>query len=293
MIVVMFESAMARNARSKPGFHHRLRGLAQPHLLLHPLEDQHARVHGHADVQHEARDGGQGEGEAEHGKDGHDEVQVEDVRQHGVQSRPAVVGKHEDEDQRQPERARLDSLADGVLAQGGADRLLAVISSGTGQRAGAQREGEVRGLVELEPVHADLVADGLLDGRLRLDLVVQRNGEDLADVGAGELVEGLPARGVRMKLTVGCPGDRIPRHLGVLDLRAVQPHLFVEDRVALQLVQAVGVLLEHAAQHVALGDDGEHAGVLDVARGVQEHAGVRGRVLLDLLQRVRVQRYGT
>jgi hypothetical protein len=60
MIVVTFESRIAEKARAEPVAHDCLGRLAQPRLLLHPLEDQHVRVNGHTDGEHETRDGGRG-----------------------------------------------------------------------------------------------------------------------------------------------------------------------------------------------------------------------------------------
>ncbi len=62
-----------------------------------------------------------------------------------------------------------------------------------------------------------------------------------------------------MKLTVGWPVTGSRPTCAFLISVPFRPDLLVQDRVALQLVQAVGVLVENAAQHVTLGNDGQHA----------------------------------
>ena len=76
--------------------------------------------------------------------------------------KPTVMAKH--------------SLAHGVLAEGGADRLGVHGRELHGEGGGAQHEGEVGRLVGAEAGHAHGVADGLGDRGRGLDLVVEDDG---------------------------------------------------------------------------------------------------------------------
>ncbi len=87
---------------------------------------------------------------------------------------------------------------------------------------------------------------------------------------------------------MGCAGQVVARDLGVADEGAVEADFLAQHRVALVLVDAVGVLLEDAAQHRALGQQLEHLLVAHVARRVEQH-GVAGLLVgPDHGERVRV-----
>src|ERR1700693_557566 len=91
-------------------------------LLTDALEDEDVRVHGHADRQDEARDPRQGQRRVEKRHRSEQQDSVQDERQHGVPSRPPVVGDDRDEDEQHAGDGRCDPLADGIEPEGGAER---------------------------------------------------------------------------------------------------------------------------------------------------------------------------
>ena len=163
--VVRFESMIVQKALSKPALIAAMRPLPSLQLLLHALEDQDVRVDRHADREHEAGDGGQGEGEAEGREDADHDDEVDDLGEGGVDARALVVEEHEDDDEDEADRDGQDARADRVLAEGGADRLGVDGRELDGKGRGAEDEGQVGGLLGAEAGHAHRVADGLGDRR--------------------------------------------------------------------------------------------------------------------------------
>src|SRR6202162_2249446 len=100
----------------------RLRRAPGAQLLTDALEDEDVRVHGHADRQDEARDPRQGQRRVENRHRSEQQDSVQDERQHGVPSRPPVVGDDRDEDEQHAGDGRCDPLADGIEPEGRADR---------------------------------------------------------------------------------------------------------------------------------------------------------------------------
>ena len=88
--VVTCVSMIVTNARSKPG-RSPPRRLSRPHLLLDALEDQHVRIHRHADRKHQTRDAGQGPGGVDIAERRDRDDRVEEQCQHGIQAGAAVV----------------------------------------------------------------------------------------------------------------------------------------------------------------------------------------------------------
>ena len=75
-----FESRIEFQAREKPASTAALQRLAEPQLLLRPLEDEDVRVDRHADREHEAGDAGQGQRDRDEPEDRQDDERVVDER---------------------------------------------------------------------------------------------------------------------------------------------------------------------------------------------------------------------
>ena len=106
MSAVAWVSRIVIQTRSKPFCTRHSHGLAVAQLLADALEDEHVRVHPHADGQDDARDAGQGEGGpvVGHGREQDDEVGGQG--HHRVQAREPVVDEHEDRDEGHARRRR-------------------------------------------------------------------------------------------------------------------------------------------------------------------------------------------
>ena len=92
--------------------------LADPQLLLHPLEDQDVRVDRHADRQDEARDAGQGQGHRDEPEDRVDEQAVVDQREARHDARQPVVDDHEQDHEGDRDRRRRAGSGGGTRRRG-------------------------------------------------------------------------------------------------------------------------------------------------------------------------------
>ena len=109
-----FESRMEFQARLKPASTAAGRDLPTPQLLLHPLEDEDVRVHGHADREHEARDAGQGQRDRDEPEDRVDDDRVVDEREARDRARQPVVQQHEGDDEQDPDQRRRSGSGPGT-----------------------------------------------------------------------------------------------------------------------------------------------------------------------------------
>ena len=97
--------------------HRDLEGLARGHFLAQPLEDEHVRIHRHAECEDDAGDAGQREHgvqqrhAAEHDEDCEQEADVPD------QAGEPVVENHHEGDEPEAEQARELPAGDGVLPE--------------------------------------------------------------------------------------------------------------------------------------------------------------------------------
>ena len=148
----------------------------------------------------------------------------------GDQAGKAVVDEHEDQHgARRRSEDRDSARLDGVGAEGRPHRAFADRLRLERGRQGAGTEDFDRGvdLVLRGVVHGDLAVgrDGVLNGRRRLDVAVQDDGQQLIDVGLGEIVEKQSAGGLHPELDVAhraggrvhhvIAGDSLVRRLGV------------------------------------------------------------------------------
>ena len=90
-----FESRIEFQARPKPASTAGGQRLADPHLLLHPLEDQDVGVDRHADREDEAGDAGEGQRHRDEPEDRQHDERVVDQREARDDARQPVVDQHE------------------------------------------------------------------------------------------------------------------------------------------------------------------------------------------------------
>ena len=111
-------------------------------------------------------------------------------RDQRVEAGQLVVDDHEDQHEDQPAQRRRYTGANRFLAERRADRALFEIGHRRGQRAGAQHERQIGGLLLREAALDDAVAvDAAVDARRRVDAVVEHDRQLPVDVGAGERAE--------------------------------------------------------------------------------------------------------
>jgi hypothetical protein len=183
-----------------------------------PLEDQHVGVDRHADRQHDAGDAGQRERRVEQGHDAQDDQHVQHHRDERDDAGQVVVADQEHRDDHEAEDAGEEPAAEVVGAELGADGALGdrLVGELRLERAGVERADEVVELGLLEPALPALNDAAVGDAGAEVgggdDLLVEDDGERLADVVARQVAEELPADGVEVE------GDH---RLAVLAERAV------------------------------------------------------------------------
>ena len=244
---------MVASARAKPASIARDRRPAAAHLLADALVDQHVGVDRDADGQHDAGDAGQRQRRVEQRQHAKDHRDVDRHRDVGEQAEQAVGREHEDDDHGRAHVGRQLALLDRVLAEARADGAFLDDGQRRRQRAGAQQNGEVVRALDGEVAGnlARAAEDRLADHRGRDHLVVEHDGERLADV--------------------------FLRHGGEA-ARAVVVETEGDDRLAVALVEAgLGV-----GQVLARDDDAllDHIGLVVLGLGALEQLGIRRHVAL-------------
>ena len=142
----------------------RLRGVAVADLLADALEDENVGVHRHAHREHDARNARQGERRLQHREHRHHHHQVDGQREVGHEPEPPVVERHQDQHQDEADHDGAEALVDVRLAQARAHGALLHDLDGGRERARAQQQREVAGLLgvveagDLEPL-PELIAD--------------------------------------------------------------------------------------------------------------------------------------
>ncbi len=272
MMVVRLESKMAVKAREKPCE----TALATPlprassSLILSKIRTLASTAMPIG--QDDAGDAGQGQGGLEVGQGAEQDDDVEEEGDDGVDPGDLVEDDHEGHDGDDGHEPGHEALADGVGAEGRADRpLLEVLDAGR-QRAGLEDDDEVVGFLGREPAADDAAlgpGDAVLDDRGRLDLLVEDDGDLLADVGAGDLLEAGAA--------VGVEGEGDGRAVPLVGHPADGPQVLARDRGDLvdeieAGLAALGIALED------LGVVGDHPVI-----GLEQGRLVGGRAGLDEL----------
>ena len=166
MIVVAWVSTIVAKAFEKPFSIAALRGPAVAQLLADALEDEHVRVDRHADRQDEAGDAGQRQRRLEERHRRREQEGVQDEREDRVPAGAPVVDDHRDEDEQRSGDGGRDALADRVEPERRADGPLLEVRQARRQRARAQDERQVVGLLRRERALDDArVGDPVLDAR--------------------------------------------------------------------------------------------------------------------------------
>ena len=196
------------------GVDRRDRGAPAAQFLADALVDQHVGVDRDADGEHDAGDAGQRQRGVEQRQDAEDHGDVDGDRDVGEHAEQPVGHQHEHDDQDRADIGREFALFDRVLAEAGTDGALLDDGERRRQRAGAQQDREIIGLLHRE-IAGDLplpAGDRLLDDRRRDHLVVEHDRKRLLDMLGGRLREFARARRVELERhdrLAACAG-RIP-----------------------------------------------------------------------------------
>ena len=160
-------------------------GFACAEFFAHALEDEDVGIDRHADGEHEAGDAGEGERGTEAGEDRQTDQDVEGHAEHCDAAGDRVVGDHEGGDEGHADVGGEFAAGDRVGGEGRADLVLLF-----------DRQLDVEGVVEdvgeverfaVGEVARDLggvVIDLLLDGRGRVELAVEHDGQASETAGA-------------------------------------------------------------------------------------------------------------
>src|ERR1035441_6859395 len=185
-------------------FHRRGRRLAMAQLLANTLEDQDVGVHAHADGEDHTRNSRQGQGGSAVAEESQQDNQVQDQAQVGVDAGGVVVEKHKDQHRDHADDRCPHTLADGIGAQRWSHRDLLQILDSRRQRAGAQRQRQVLGLLRTEGAgNAALIVNLLLDGGHRLYFVIEHHRQLVPYVGRGKRGEAPAAVSGQGEIDIG------------------------------------------------------------------------------------------
>ncbi len=174
------------------------RSLGGLDLFADPFKDQHVRVHRHPDGQDNARDPRQGQRGAYEAQQAKDQPDIDDKRDIGENPESAVAEEHEDQHQREGhdtgDLARLDTVCAELRPDG---PLFEELKPGR-QGPRAQQNRQIGGFFDSEPARNDAgpARDMALDHRRANDLVIQHDGERIANICGGVITELTRARWV-------------------------------------------------------------------------------------------------
>src|ERR1700733_5986510 len=185
--------------------HGRRRRLSVTQFFPNALENQHIRVHAHADGENHSRDPGQGQHGVEVAHEAEQDDEVQQERDIGVDSSRAIVDQHEDQDGKHADNRRPNPGADRIGAERRPHGALFEILDACRQSTGAQDHGQVLGLLLVHAAPADFtgIADGLFDIGNFLNFVVEHYGQTIAHVRRGEVVEPLPPLARQLEADIG------------------------------------------------------------------------------------------
>ncbi len=157
------------------GLQRRDQRAAAADLLADALVDQHVGVDRHTHGERDAGDARQGQRRPEQRQAAEQQAKVEEQRDVGIDAELSVEHDHEEHDERDADDAGKRAGMDRIGAEARTDR--ALLEDGERRR---QRAAPLR--------------DGLADHRRADHLVVEHDGEELADIGAGRVGEAARAR---------------------------------------------------------------------------------------------------
>ena len=164
--------------------------LAAASLLSDTLVDEHVRVDRHAKGQHQPRDAGQGHHRLQAGHGAEHQKQVEHERKVGDHAGGQVIDHHESHHEDGGHDAGADPGANAVLAELSAHGVVPFQLDVGREASGAKRGHQV---VHFRPGEGALddsaAGDARLDGGRRVELLVEDDGQSLADVLRGQPLE--------------------------------------------------------------------------------------------------------
>ena len=253
-----------------------------PALLFfaHPLVDEHVRVDRHPDAQHQAGQAGQGESGLGHDHQRQHQDKIEDHGAIGHDPGKLVIPEHEQQHRPGRDGHRQKAAADRVLAEFGADVVLAqrLFLQRSGQPAGIEHVDDILDFL-LGEVAGDLpaVGDPAANDGCRPERVVEHDGQfvpqaagGVGQIRLGQIAESRGPFGVQFEFD-GAPflrragrgiGEKGPGH--VVGIAHDQDLLLAVHRAHHPLPTAG--LMNPLAQLDPLGND--FLAVADVVRGV-------------------------
>ena len=174
----------------------------------------------------------------------------------GEDAEDAIGGEHVANHQHARHIGRELARVDGVLPKARTNRALLHDVHLGGQRACAQQDREIVGLLHREAAGdlARAAGDGAEDARGRNHLVVEHDGERLADIGRRHLAKPLAAANIELEIHHGLGGPLVKARLGIREILALHHDL---------LFNRQGAGLIHLRQQIHIG--GVVAGVGDEA----------------------------
>ncbi len=167
----------------------------------------------------------------EHRQHAEDHGDVDRDRDIGEQPEQAVGREHEDDDERRAGISGVLARLDRILAEAGPDGALLDDGQRRRQRAGAQQDGEiVRRLNGEIPGNLPRAAeDRLADHRCRDHLVVEHDGERLADIRLRRLGEFARAGRIEAEADDRLAGALVETRLGVDQIGAGDQHALLDQ----------------------------------------------------------------
>ncbi len=220
------------------------RRYTQLELFANSLVDDDVGVDGHADGERDSRDARQRQGRAEQRQGRQHEQHVDGQRDIGQKPARAVPQSHEDQHDGEAHHGRNGALSDAVGPEGGPD----LTDRGHDHRGveGSGAQDQRQGLSLFQriggPAHVDAgraTADSLTNGGRAHDLLVEHDGEPLADVGGGDGAEHLTAAGLELERhesgLVLVPGDA-----RIVHVVAGEHHVVLQRHRQVALLVTVG-----------------------------------------------------
>src|SRR5215212_334256 len=133
--------------------------LADPHLLLHPFEDQDVRVDGHADREDEASNARERQGHRDQPEQGEYDEAVVNEREARDDAWQPVVDEHKEHHEEDADDPRQQTLVEELLTERRADRLVGELPDGERQRSELEDGDELRRLLERVAADRAVLAD--------------------------------------------------------------------------------------------------------------------------------------
>ena len=192
-------------------------------FLADSFVDQHVGIDRHADRQHDAGNARQRQRRLQQNDGGENQADVHGEREIGEYPEGAIGRQHVDDDEDGADIGRALAGIDRILAEARTHGALLDDGQFRRQRAGAQQNGEIIRLLDGEIAGnlAGAAGDRAEDARRRNHLVVEHDGEGLADILAGHLAELLAAANVEAEIHHRLAGARIKAGLRIGEIFAL------------------------------------------------------------------------